>query len=589
MSQGIRNPYFAPYSVDGREGYAIVNTEANVTYAAYVVMDAEGKVTAASISVNGGSVPEGARWTELNARDPGHWAYSMMTGTPSEALLDLVAVPHAERAARAADIFKQCGEAAERFLPNLHKDALAALVKAPEKRLGSYEFYAVDGERGLFRRQAAASYGIFADLFGANLSTKMAIDRKKPLNEILTPLLTQMAENPIGNAHLKRFAQASAVPEGFRLAPIVKFASAVQPDWFPKSEEEWSAFYSVATGLCDYMGVEPKALAPMIAGSAGKWAQLVDRCVDKAYPAADDPNRADPNYAVRVATYNTNDMIETFTDMVVLPLVAFSQEANDVYLNATIRKDAREWAWSILLEGRNIVDILDVSRRFHQERNAIMEHSTAHQAAQAKAQIEENGWPGLTMPIQAPNGRWLVPLTTPQALKMEGQRLSHCVGGYDRVSRECKSHIVSVQTLKDGHSTSHSTCEFAGITSAVPKLSVHQHRARSNSNPDAMSHDAMNWYIAGIETGRIPTRWDLIRAFLDNTLLDMDHVEKLCGYDWRERDNVNRAVQPWAGFVTKEYRKQNLDMMMDSDRAEGIRNEMTPAFLSAASAAAPAP
>lgn len=575
---------FGRYRHQDLNGYVIANVNNGVTNAVMVALDTEGRLSAASMSRQGGIEDPGAQWIPLESRAAGQWAYSMLTGEPSTALLDMLDIPHVDRPSVSKKLFEEAGARVAECLPGLDTAALAAMSKAPDKRLSTYEFYAAPGERGLFRRQAAGAYPVFADLFNANLSTKMAIDRKKPLTEILLPILSEMAERPVGNALLKRFAQAPALPEGMRLAPIIVFASYVQPDWFPKSPQEWQAFYHVAYALMEDLSVPPEGLPSLLAGSGGKWEQLVQRSVAKAYVDENDPAWSDPNGYLRIAAFNARDTLESFTDMVVLPLLAHAQEANDVYLNAAIRKGAKEWGWKMLFEGRNLPDLLDISRRFHQERAGMLEMSERYRNAQARSQIKEGGWPGLTAPVQAPNGLWLVPLCTTEELKQEGSRMHHCVGGYTSQAKSCHSHIVSVRTIHaDGSSESHSTCEFNGIKQAIPdKLNQRQHQAHYNHTPDAQYRDAINWYARQIESGRLKTNWDLIRAFLDDKLVTVDQVERLCGYDWRERENLDMAVRPWGNFVTKAYRTKGLDALMDSDEAAAIIGVMTPDFLAAA-------
>lgn len=578
----MTNITFGRYRHQSLNGYVIANVNNGVTNAVMVALDAEGRLSAASLSRPDGGIDADAAWVPLESRAAGQWAYSMLTGEPSDALLDMLDVPHVDRPSIAATLFEEAGQRARECLPELDGAALAAMAKAPDKRLSTYEFYAAPGERGLFRRQAAGAYPIFADLLNANLSTKMAIDRKKPLTDILLPILTEMADRPVGNALLKRFAQAPALPEGMRLAPVIVFASYVQPDWFPKSPEEWKSFYHLAYALMEDLSVPPESLTALLAGSGGKWTQLVQRSVAKAYVDENDPAWADPDHYVRIAAQNALDTLESFTDMVVLPLLAYAQDANDVFLNANIRKKANDWGWKMLFEGRTLPDLLDISRRFHQERAGMLEMTERYRNAQLKSQIKEGGWPGLTAPVQAPNGLWLVPLCTTEELKQEGDRMHHCVGGYTNQAKGCHSHIVSVRTINaDGSSISHSTCEFTGIKQAIPeKLNQRQHQAHYNHTPDAQYRDAMNWYAKQIETGRLKTNWELIRAFLDDTLVTVDQVERLCGYDWREKQNLDMAARPWGNFVTKPWRK-NLDVLMASAEAAAIIEQMTPDFISA--------
>jgi hypothetical protein len=576
---------FGRYKHQDVEGYVITSTDGDITSAAMVAMDMDGRLSAARANWSG-ELDGQPNWIALESREPGHWAYSMMTGSPSVSLLDVLGIPHVERGAVTDKLFALAGEQAPKELKGLNRAALKAMASAPDKAISTYEFYAVEGERGLYRQQAAQVFPVFADLLNANLTTKMAIDNKKPLNDILAPVISKMTEVSVGPAFLKRFSGASPLPEGMRLGPILTFASRIQIDWFPKSAEDWNAFYVLAYALLEDLAVPPDSLGPLLAGSGGKWSQLVERAILKAHPDPEDPAHAAPLDYLRNNALNARDTIECFTDMVVIPLISHAQDADDVYLNAAIRKGATAWAWDMLYEGRNLPDLLDISRRFHQERAGMMEMSAAARLAQAKSQVKEGGWPGLTGPVQAPNGLWLVPLQTTPELQEEGVRMSHCVGGYTTSAKSCKSHIVSVRTVtQDGKSTSHSTCEFEGISSAVPTLRIRQHQARGNSRPDAPYQDAIAWYKREIEAGRLRTNWELIQAFLTDTLVVADQVERYCGYDWRDRQSLDQAVRPWGQFVTKAYRTKGLDALMDSDQAQAIIDGMTPAFLSAPSAA----
>ena len=584
---------FSSFAHQGRTGYVISHVRDGIRNAALVAVDGDGKLHAAHVSIAADRLIDEADWIPLKTTEPGTWAHSMLSGQPSDALLDILSIPHVTRPAVSEKLFAEAARQAEEHLPSVSREALAAMSKAPDKRLSTYEFYADPGDRGLYRRQAAHAYPVFADLFNSGLKTKMAIDRGQKLADVLAPLLSDMAQMPVGNALLKRFSKAPALPEGMRLAPVVTFASHVQPDWFPSTEEEWQAFYHVAYALMEDLSVPVQSIQSVLKGSGGKWCDLVQRSLSQAYPDPDDPAFRTPNDHLRSSVSGARDTMEAFTDLVVLPLVAHAQEADDVYLNASIRKGALAWAWDMLFEGRNLPDILDISRRFHQERAGMMEHlSEQWRRENARAQVKEGGWPGLTEPVQAPNGLWLVPLCTPDELKEEGQRMHHCVGGYHSSSKSMGCHIVSVRTVRaDGTSTSHSTCEFVGIKSAVPeKLSQRQHKAHHNRTPEAKYLDAIDWYARAIEGGRIKTNWDVIRAFMEGEeVIVGDQVERACGYDWRDRGNLDLAVRPWGQFVTKAYRTKGLDALMDSQQAADIIAGMTPAFLSASTATAPAP
>lgn len=572
---------FEKTTISDATGYMISNEEAGIVYSARVDASADG-IRAFHASYAVGTHFDDVPWEEVDGRHPAHWVHSMLSGQPSVSLLDILHIPYADRQRIAAGLFEDTRQFGSN-LDGVSHEALQAMARAPEKKLSTYAFLAEAGDRGLYRRQAAASYPVFADIFNANLTMKLAIDRMQPLAEPLGKLLGQIAGAPVGKALLKRFASAPAIPEGVRLSPVLRFASRIQPDWFPKTDEEWTCFYHVSSALFEGLAVPEQAITDLIKGSGGKWDDLVRRSLEKAFPEDDHACRSDPFPYFMAAVADVRDMIGVCTDMVVIPLLAHAQDSETVFLNADIRSRCEAWAWEMLCEGRNLPDLLDLSRRFHQERTAMLEHSRSFRDGQIKAQIGENAWPGLTDSIVAPNGLLLVPLTTPAQLTAEGRELHHCVGGYSTKAKECRCHIVSVRAVgANGSIKSLSTCEFDGITSASPKLKVIQHKAVNNGIPTAAAADAMAWYKTGIESGRIPVKWDLIRAFLSSDVaIASDQVERICGYDWKDRDALDMSVRPWGAFVTKAYRTQGLDDLMDSKKAADIIKFMTPDFVSA--------
>lgn len=573
---------FSPFSLDGFDGYQIAHAHDDRKHAVRIGFDAEGRVLALSASA-AGDAPF-SDWEPLDPLKPGHWAYAMLSGQPTAALLEKLAVPEASRAALARELRDGMADSIRRCLPGIDEDAVAAMAKGTEKRLSTYAFLAESGERGRYRRQAANAYPVFADLLNGGFKLKLAVDRGAALVDVLAPLLSSLAGQSVGKALLKRFASAPALPEGMRLAPVIRFAASIQPDWFPKDEAGWEAFYHLADGLVSDLQVPSDYFGALVAGSKGDWDALVSRAVRSAYPDPEHPAHSSRLPYLRAALIGCRDMVESFVDAVVLPLVAHAQDADQVYLNPTIRAKAAAWGMEMLLKGRPLPDVLDLSRRFHQEQADMFAGAVEARLSKLKSQVAEGGWPGLTAPVQAPNGYWIVPLCTDEELREEGRHLNHCVGrgGYSAGARTCSHHIVSVRrVMGDGSLVPCSTAQFEGITEPRPDLTLRQHRAYENSLPGDDMQDALSWYRREVRSGGIPTNWELINAFVANELVSSDQVERGCGYDWREREELDRAVRPWGAFVTKAYRTRNLDSLMDSPEAAAVIEQMTPDFLSA--------
>lgn len=276
-------------------------------------------------------------------------------------------------------------------------------------------------------------------------------------------------------------------------------------------------------------------------------------------------------------------------------MAAHASAASDVPVTPEMIHAAATGSYAILAAGRNAADLADLQRRFHQERERILggtRRIEEERNRRIRGEIDKDGWPALTPVVQSPNGLWIVPLTNPRELVAEGAEgkdengvpgLNHCVGGYAAKARQCDCHIVSVRRIgEDGRYERISTVEFLPVRSASDRLSVRQNMARGNSKPPADAIDAVSWYVSAVATGSVPLNWEQIKAFLEGQVLPDDGVERLCGYDWRDRDLLNAAVGPWGPFVVPGFRNMGLDAVMASPPVASVTALVPPEILLAA-------
>lgn len=524
---------------------------------------------------------------EEDARADVPWAFAMAGGAAVDYLMDALGIAHVERDRTRPDLERIVSESSNIALRSIDRDALAVLSKSPSKRPGALAFYSAEGDRGVRRRQAAASYPLLADLLASGLSTKMAIDRSKPLAEPLGQALSGLVNRNVSKALLKRISQCDHVPDGLSLETVVRFMTLVPADWIPTSGAEWEAFCHAAHALLEDLDCGDDDVASLVKGCGGKWQEYCARVTRKA---GMDPR--DVLWGVRRAMFNASEMIDCFAEVAVLPMAAHASPSAEVSVTPEMMLAARRSAFAMLASGRSASDLSDLQRRFHQERETILGGTALieqERLQKLKGEIEEGGWPALTDAVQAPNGLWLVPLTTPKELTAEGasgpdasgvEGLHHCVGGYSSKAKACDCHIVSVRTVHPNGSFSRvSTVEFGALQPGSDKLSVRQNMARENSAPSAASKDAVNWYVASVASGAIPLNRDQIKAFLDGAIIPDDGVERICGYDWRERDVLNAGVGPWGPFVVSSFRSMGLDAIMESPQVESVSKLISPDLL----------
>lgn len=508
------------------------------------------------------------------------WAYAMLEGAPLAALMDKLGLPLSDRVGTASILADQVAEVSARLRPDGR--ALGAMAKAPSRRPGSLAFYVGDGERAERRRQAAASYPLLADLLASGLATKMAIDRGRPLADAAAQALSGLAGRPVSKAVLKRVAAADRLPAGCSIETVSRFMTCVPPDWIHAEGEEWEAFCRIAHALLDDLGAPDGAVPALVSGCSGRWREFAARICRKSGVEADDPGEG-----ARRVMFTAAEMIRCFAEVAILPMAAHAGDAGEVSVTPEMVRVAARVAFDALAAGRNAADLGEIQRRWHQERHEVLAVTGA--AERAKEGIEEGGWPGLTHPVMAPNGVWLVPLTNPEQLGWEGSPhrdpngsvgLSHCVGGYDRRAKSCECFIISLRTVSpDGSYTRLSTAELGPLPMDESRIKVRQNRARENGDPPPEAHDALSWYLGSIAAGEVKVNREQIAAFLDQIYVPDDGVERLCGYDWRDRDVLNSAVSPWAPFVSRTWRGQGLDALMDSPGVASITKMIPPDIL----------
>jgi len=584
-----------PISCAAGEGYVLSFFDGVATNVCAVASSPDGMLSCVRSTVLPGTEFDAAAALEEDEADPRAdvpWAFAMAGAAPVSRLLDALGVPLVERGIAAEELAGIVRNHSQ-TLSSLDRRALDALASAPSRRVGALAFYSGDGERPERRRQAAASYPLLADLIASNLSAKMAVDRSRPLADVLAQALGGLASREVSKAVLKRAASAPALPDGCSLETIARFMTLVPADWIPGPGPEWPAFCHAAHALLEDLGCPEEEVASLVKGCSGRWDEWCLRVVRKAGGEAAE---GDGVYgSLRMAMLHASDMLNCFAHVGVLPMAAHATPSSSVTVTPEMAHAAYRGAYAIIASGRNAADVADLQRRFHQEQERILNGTRRmedERKARIRGAIEEGGWPALSATVQAPNGLWIVPLTNPAELADEGRSgkdangvegLHHCVGTYDGKARSCDCHIVSVRRIEgEGSYVRLSTVEFGPVRDGSDRLTVRQNMGRGNTTPPPEASDAVNWYVAAVAAGVIEINREQIRAFLDKELLPDDGVERLCGYDWRDRDLLNAAVGPWGPFVVPAFRGMGLDAVMESPSVASVTALVPPDILLAA-------
>lgn len=548
-----------------------------------ITVDEDGKVECSEGAIPSAKIGDSNLWNERftvqDQRKSMPWAFALMGVGSSEAVMDKLRIPLETRHQIRSSFEGLIETVRSALVPKVDQRGLLAISKATVKTVSALNFYSGDSERASIRRQAAASYPILADHMASNLTAKMAIDRSKPLEKVITSLLSNIVDGEASKAVLKRLAQADEIPDGAAYENVIRFMTMVPPDWIPASGNEWEAFCAVAQGLLSDLACLEHQVPDLVKGCGGKWEDLCARVVKKAGIA-----EPDVKIGFRYVMANTSEIIDAFSDVGVLPMAAHAGIANMIMVTPEMRVKARETSLAMLIGGRNLADLADTQRRWHQSRNSILGVTAiieAEKRAALKDSVEQGSWPGLTRKVQAPNGLWLVPLTDPEQLLHEGSVMNHCVGGYSGNASKCRCFIVSVREIspETGTEYSLSTAEIRELQDHSDTLTVQQHRSVGNGSPSPRAQDAFNWYLSAIRAGVVPLQRELINAFIDKEHVPDDGVERLSGFDWRDPDTLNLAISPWGPFVVSPFKSYGLQALLDCDEVRDITDLIAPEIM----------
>lgn len=308
-------------------------------------------------------------------------------------------------------------------------------------------------------------------------------------------------------------------------------------DWIPRAtdREEWTQLIALLPTLGVAVEATEIPVEEICKHAGGHWARFADRIF------------AATGSKEFTATFNAakdiGDMMRRFEDE-----LGYAILARTGGVDVDDRPRVGEVARQALLEGRGLVAILEMSRKWH-ERGLNGQNP------------EALSWdPALPSWTDPASGLMLVPLSNSGELTEEGGKgkdhkgimgLGHCVAGYWRGCREGRSRIVSVRRRsEDGMFERVSTVDVRLDGGSV--LRVSQHRGFGNHNPPDEAAEAVSRYMAELESGRLPIDRDGIGAAWRRS--NRFTVEDICGYDWRDDTQMQRIIDAWSPYLKRRLR-----------------------------------
>lgn len=486
----------------------------------------------------------------------------------------------------------------------LAREALSAVSRPSSAAVAWYA--SAQGDLARVRGQVARAMPILAGMIAESRDLSRAVDACAPIQPLLTertglpkasikritklrvpvpaaPLFEAgeavRGEDALGVNRTRRFTVSGVVS----IEKAMRHLAELPPDRTPRDDKEWSAFYDVLTGcVIPIANAFDLPVKTLLEASKGNWA---DYRATLARAADFDPDRFDRR-TMALTTIDAIEAIEGFSRTAMMPQVLCSIEDTGEPLPMVTGEylvDGFEASAKLVLgNAKNVAAYLfEVARRYAGRIPAMME-AEGRIAAEVDArpdQYGETAFPILTDTFFASNGLILRPLRNFDDLREEGQRMSHCVGGYTSKARDVRCHLFSIRTADETESLS--TLELTGLdgedpVTAAATLGIVQNRARRNGAPSAEARAATDEFMQALKSGLVPIRFDELVDWKRRRAQDPRSTrrttpettwESVLEHDWRNEEIRTALWTEWRSVMGGRIGKSTSPGVVYSERA----------------------
>lgn len=180
-------------------------------------------------------------------------------------------------------------------------------------------------------------------------------------------------------------------------------------------------------------------------------------------------------------------------------------------------------------------------RSFHEGVERWHRRAATIAAARHERRTNKPGWPALCASWRAhDHSHSIVPLTSADALIVEGNALNHCVGGY---YTQCRSGGTQIFSVREGDKRV-ATLELllANGKGSALTITVGQFKAHHNGQPSEHLHGIVRDFLEALRDGRHPIAHAEIATYRKRMQQEGDHI-------WpRDTLSLDHARKIWAFY-----------------------------------------
>ncbi|EPX84037.1 hypothetical protein [Salipiger mucosus] len=293
---------------------------------------------------------------------------------------------------------------------------------------------------------------------------------------------------------------------------------------------------------------------------------------------------------LQTAVDQTMEMVEFVRNHVVMPAAATAVtrvgNIDDICIAGNQFHAARNTAMQLLFmpdlenpsSGKTAPNIFENTRYYLNDLARITANTIGDGLDVNSLQsLPEGHWPRLFGGNpQAPNGIYFESLTCTDELVAEGNNgrnadgtegLRHCVGGYTHQCQSGFQHIVSLRRaceIEDPRTGQRrqsfqrlATVQFDKIENFSRPLKRRQFYAVRDTRPTDDMRAALEWFEQSVRAEDLALNQDQIQEYMaaNGEIVMLDEVEGICGYKWKEPENINNAMMAVGRLVHRAVTK----------------------------------
>jgi len=270
--------------------------------------------------------------------------------------------------------------------------------------------------------------------------------------------------------------------------------------------------------------------------------------------------RKNPNK--NVAWRDIQDFVRKVRNTIILPSIVQTMlsegDAGDV-LNTAYKLSQNENIITQFMSGFSVPQLVRGSEQWHERLD------TVNARLKSIAIASDLSWPALCPEQKTARKVHIIPLTTKIELEEEGERMSHCVGGYASNCILTGSHIFHLSYTDQSGEAHSSTLQLTEYNEDKKmKVKSAQHKKYKNKTPHGELIKAANWLVSSINSEKITVDWPVLKS-KRQSIADAYNENRLIndiGFDPRKRDFCEDAFAIMGEFLPDKIRNMTYDVFL---------------------------